>query len=76
MVLKLQFYRLNYFPISGNTVCDIWAMQASRTEDMGARVQGIWREHGWPPAEDAVGTFNKDASLAHVARVLKAEYSI
>jgi hypothetical protein len=47
-VLKNQFCKLKFIPISSRSVLDVYATLGPGTDGMVALLQDIYRKHGWP----------------------------
>lgn len=79
-ILKAQFRKLDFVPISDCKVVD------TRTNwhgynDLRTEVRGIWREFGWPGAAAAGGsdggaTFDKYACLEKIENVVREKYKL
>lgn len=69
-LLKDQFRKLEFVPISSTTVHDVYTGSGPRREGYTAVVQAVYREHGWPDLEK----FRKTECLEAVRNVLEERY--
>lgn len=69
-LLKDQFRKLHYVPMSAKTVKDVYATLGPDKDGMLVMLQGIYPEHGWPDLE----AYRKRQCLQAVQAALKERY--
>ncbi|KAJ3568136.1 hypothetical protein NPX13_g6526 [Xylaria arbuscula] len=69
-LLKEQFRRLHFIPISPYKATSVFIKRSPEYEGLIPMLQGIYREHGWPDLE----RYDKQACLDAVQRALEERY--
>lgn len=69
-LLKDQYRKLRFVPVSPRIVEDIYTKRTSEGDEMIAIVQELYREHGWPD----LARYRKDECLAAIQTALEEQY--